>query len=295
MAKFHKSLKRHPDCVTKHMITQKEVQFLSDFQKELNTQDTVGQADPRYWILRGKEKVYNVSEEVADGYSLINGDIVCDTYEEIIKHINENAEEAGSDIRLQKAKYALFEIVENGNIIQTLTDTEETNEWLHEHGYKDYDIVTWKEVDKNYENAMFLTEADAAEHLHKYGYNYDSEAHTYAMTAQRSPRVEHLIEFLQTADFALLQKLLPKTADNLTEVNVKIKWDTSGEDLTDEEILGLNLPTDITFVLNIPKPIVDAVIDTMDGDEVVNALSDEYGWCIEGFFVTATALEKGGE
>lgn len=48
MAKYWEHLKYHPDEVEKHKITQEEIKFLKDLQHEMNTQDNVGQADPRY-------------------------------------------------------------------------------------------------------------------------------------------------------------------------------------------------------------------------------------------------------
>ena len=50
-------------------------------------------------------------------------------------------------------------------------------------------------------DTMFLTNREAKEHLKSNHYHYTSKAHTYAMTAWRSPQVEKLIHILQTADF----------------------------------------------------------------------------------------------
>lgn len=33
-------------------ITKEDIAFLADLQRELTTQDTVGQADPRFWVIR---------------------------------------------------------------------------------------------------------------------------------------------------------------------------------------------------------------------------------------------------
>lgn len=35
----------------KHTITPNELNFLIELQNELNTQDTVYQADPRFWVV----------------------------------------------------------------------------------------------------------------------------------------------------------------------------------------------------------------------------------------------------
>jgi len=58
MAKYWEHLKKHPDDIKKHKITETEIQFLKKLQEEMNTQDHVGQADPRYWVIRDYNKVY---------------------------------------------------------------------------------------------------------------------------------------------------------------------------------------------------------------------------------------------
>lgn len=291
---FHKGLTYHTDDTPKHNITQEELQFLSQLQTELNTQDTVGQADPRFWVLKGKEKIYRVNEDIAENYALIKDDTICETYEEILAYINEQEEYKGSTIRLKKEKYALFAVTENDTKIKTCFYVSDANEWLQEHGYPEHEIVSWIETDKIYRDTMFLTEKDAAEHLRKYSYNYDSQAHTYAMTAYRSPRVEMLIKLLQTVDFSALSTLLRVLEDathNTTEVNVQITWDTEidGEIMPAED---LNLPTEKTIMVNLPHNLVESILNTIDTDEIIDKLSDKYGYCIQNFLATAKPITK---
>ena len=47
---------------------------------------------------------------------------------------------------------------------------------------------------------MFLTHKECEEHLKEYGYNYSEDAHAYAMTAQRSPEVETLLNILESVE-----------------------------------------------------------------------------------------------
>ena len=44
----------HEDTVEKHEITKEEILFLKELQKEMNTQDTVCQADPQILGYRRK-------------------------------------------------------------------------------------------------------------------------------------------------------------------------------------------------------------------------------------------------
>ena len=52
MAIFNSNFKYHEDTVEKHPLTEEELQFLKAFQTERNTQDTVWQASPRYWVIK---------------------------------------------------------------------------------------------------------------------------------------------------------------------------------------------------------------------------------------------------
>lgn len=50
-------------------------------------------------------------------------------------------------------------------------------------------------------DTMFLTHKEAAAHLKANYYHYTKDAHTYAMTAWRSPQVRDLLQLLRTIDF----------------------------------------------------------------------------------------------
>lgn len=84
-------LEYHEDTVEKHKITKEEIEFLKELQKEMNTQDTVGQADPRFWVIARTKKEY-VGEEYAEGEELVDVDcerIYADGLEEAIKFFKE--------------------------------------------------------------------------------------------------------------------------------------------------------------------------------------------------------------
>jgi hypothetical protein len=44
-------------------ITKEDIAFLADLQRELTTQDTVGQADPRFWVIRDSHQITCWDEE----------------------------------------------------------------------------------------------------------------------------------------------------------------------------------------------------------------------------------------
>ena len=66
MAKFWNTVK-HEDNIEKHKITKEEIEFLNKIQKEMNTQDHLSQADPRYWTIRDYTKIYGDSLNNPEG------------------------------------------------------------------------------------------------------------------------------------------------------------------------------------------------------------------------------------
>ena len=74
MAKFWNNLKYHEDTVKKEKLTKEDITFLKDLQKELNTEDTVGTASPRFWVIKQPERIYHVDKDEAEHYMFIETD-----------------------------------------------------------------------------------------------------------------------------------------------------------------------------------------------------------------------------
>lgn len=73
MAIFHKTLQYHEDTTKKRELNQEDVEFLKRLQLEMNTQDTTGTADPRFWVIKGSERAINNE----DPDELLNGSDEC--------------------------------------------------------------------------------------------------------------------------------------------------------------------------------------------------------------------------
>lgn len=209
MAQFHKNLHHHNDTTEKHPITKEELDFLSDLQHELNTQDHVGQADPRFWVIMGQEK-----QVVPSGYEddvtlydkLYDNDAaeeLANGIDDIIKFLNKKFKDNDEPWEItQECSSYTIKSKEDDEYDEYLCDLEELETWLHEHNYKHCTFHYYSCKPKVYPDTMFLTEKSAANHLKENYYHYDDTAHTYAMTAWRSPEVEKLIKILQTVDFS---------------------------------------------------------------------------------------------
>jgi hypothetical protein len=195
MAKFWKHLKYHDDEIEKRSIKPEEIQFLLELQKEMNTQDVVGQADPRYWTIKDYFKIYGQELAQPDGCEIYIDDILIygkasrpDAIEivEIVKRwlLNHAADCSKADL----------------DDILFVDDLEE----LLERKCYDFRILDYALIPTY--NGFFLTQKAAAEHLKKYEYNYGPDACTYAMTAFRSPEAEMLYKILHEVDFSKLNK-----------------------------------------------------------------------------------------
>lgn len=222
MARYQNNYEHHEDTVKKVDLTKKDLDFLIDLQKEMNTQDNNSQADPRFWVIRQTEKRYRVEE--ADGYEL-----VCDTEsvaegmtdilkylkEEIIPEINEDyKDEYEYWIEDEtKASYACvyrkdLEYPDDEYETWTLTSEEDIADFIEEHEsiVGEHELVSYKNVEVNIPDTMFLTHRESELHLHHNAHNYHEDAHSYSMTAYRSPDVARLYEIIQTIDWTKLKE-----------------------------------------------------------------------------------------
>lgn len=165
----------------------------------MNTQDHVSQADPRFWIVQGTIKEYGIDSEYADGSELchVDGDEVAENMEEACKFLNDKNED--SDVNdIPKFKYNddldSISFIDDDGDKRSLCDFEDVLNYLDN---PDYRIAYFRNVDKNYEDTLFLTNAACKAHIKTNHHHYPADAHSYAMTAWRSPQVERLYEILK--------------------------------------------------------------------------------------------------
>ncbi len=167
------------------------IQFLRELQEELKTQHHDSQASPRYWTI-GDYKMVAWPEGCQDEYyvNAPNRDYY-GSLDELLEHIkNEELEEYTND-----AKKELEEIACEISAI----------EWLKKYYDEDIELIPVREEHFVYPNTMFLTKSEAKKHLELNHYHYSKQAHTYAMTAWRTPKVEKLLNILETFDWDSLK------------------------------------------------------------------------------------------
>ncbi len=217
--RLHKNLRYHEDTTPKHPLTEQRIQFLSELQKEMNTQDTVGQRNPRFWVIKGTETVYgSVNGEQRIFLNGTEYSTMCDP--DLANMILEIAREHyGTQYKDYRIKTDSSIIDSVGSMallgkaddnlekdIESWYDFEELAEWIRSHTREDAEVRHCEEVSRNYPNTFFMTQKAAEEHLQANHYHYSADAHTYAMTAWRNPEADALWAFLQETDFEDLQK-----------------------------------------------------------------------------------------
>lgn len=198
-------LKRHKDTIPKRMLSEGDVKFLKDLQREMNTQNHVGQRDPRYWVIRETVRQFNLEE----GEELLIDDETGEEYETkegILAYIDRVAKEAYTNGKAQLAENGLWiDLFEDGVNVETLFDFSDTAEWLNEHGERVH-VTHFEDIRKIHSGPIFLTLRDAETHLKKNYYHYAEDASAYAMTAWRDPTIEKLYQILQETDWDSVRK-----------------------------------------------------------------------------------------
>lgn len=289
---------RREDDYEKHPITADEIHFLANLQKEMNTQSTMGTADPRYWVIKGKRKNYGIDDEYAEGMELINsdGDSVADGMEEIYNYlleyrIEDIKETYGLNSKIEFLSESNYIVINGETDSDILVDIDDVINMLENFGYDDYRTANYTIEDYVYPNTMFLTYVEAESHLKANYYHYDKDAHPYCMMANRAPDVEKLYNILHHVDFeALLVGLeslsnvaqkLTKMCDELTEVlsenpSVSI-YTVLGYENNKDSYIPLYENKDYNLCLEYAKECVETKTlnpltgNPLDGIEIVNS------------------------
>ena len=218
-------------------LTEEDFDFLIELQHEMLTQDHVSQAAPRFWVVAGTQKVC-VGKEYAEGEQLIQDvDIVADELEGAVKYFQDmiadeadEYEEKGIAIVIQKQEEFSFEAYkvtkidtsvditaedynEQDEIImeqEVITGIDELLEALQDTGAiekrDNYDVRYYRNEHYRYPDTMFLTNRSCKEHIAANHYHYSEDAHSYAMTAWRSPEVSRLFDILDKIDWKAMKE-----------------------------------------------------------------------------------------
>ena len=195
MAKYWNTTK-HEDTIEKRPLTSDDIEFLLNMQKELNTQDHLSQAHPRYWTIRDYKKIYGSDLNNPDGICIYDPD-ACETIYEgpndrITDEIKESLYETLKD-------YVAFkeEVQRVLSDIDYVSDLCDFCEQLH--------LYTYEYEEYAFDSGIFLTHEAAINHLKSNEHHYTSKAHTYAHTAIRTEE-KPLWNILSEIDWTLYKE-----------------------------------------------------------------------------------------
>lgn len=178
------------------MNLKEQLAFLANLQQEMTTQEHDSQANPRFWVVMDY-KGEPCWEGNADYYEVVSSEM--DMYG-TVADFKSDLEFNGYLDELDSSA-----IEELKNISD---DEDELVNWLKEHLDIQAEVVPMHTVEVIKRDTFFVTKRECQEHIQRNQHHYSSKAHTYAMTAWRSPQVEKLWDVLETLDVAaLLQKL----------------------------------------------------------------------------------------
>jgi len=173
-------------------------EFLKQLQHEMLTQDNVGQANPRFWVVVQDVKIYGIDDDFdITGHTIIYdneeiGDTLEEVYDFLLDYINDESLEY--TIKLNNGS-----ILING--FEPLTTMGDAFDFMEsELHLENINLVNYRIEKEIAQDTMFLTLKECKEHIKSNSYHYKNP-HPYAMTAWRSPQVARLYEILMNTDW----------------------------------------------------------------------------------------------
>lgn len=165
-------------------MEKEDIEFLKQLQHEMLTQDTCGEAPPRFWSVMTTKRIYWVHDNIHGHEIVIDGEeSIGETIEEAISYMKEYFDE--SDLKIEEW--------EKCSTIFDFVDTLEKEGWI-------IDAVPYRDIDVIAENTFFLTLDECKKHIELNGYHYNNP-YPYCMTAWRSPQVERLYKILENTNW----------------------------------------------------------------------------------------------
>ncbi|WP_297522964.1 hypothetical protein [uncultured Clostridium sp.] len=186
-------------------MKKEDIKFLKELQNEMRTQVTDYQASPRYWTIMQEEKEYWVDDSIDGIFIYSNDDAEClFEGEECSKEFKAWLGEFVKERTYQRVCFddvctdLSFEVEEKEYYIDGAVELES---FLNEFCDCSVSVGYYRKVDKVMPNTFFLTKRECEHHLRMNKHHYNETAHTYAMTAWRSPQVARLYEVLENTNW----------------------------------------------------------------------------------------------
>lgn len=171
----------HDDTRPRRALTEQDTAFLTKLQSVLNTQDNMCTRPPLYWgIMQTQTRACGPGESE---FEAVFDHLACTEYVTAAELLDS----LGNELSSQS--------------LPDTTDLEDLCEALNDTWPDRFELLYYKHTRELVRNAVFLTHAACEDHLRKYGYNYQPDAHAYAMHADRCPEFEQLLDILQSVNW----------------------------------------------------------------------------------------------
>ena len=176
----------------------KQIEFLKGLAKEMKEQPTDCQAAPRFWVIKD--------------YRWVPGNPEYDSCEMQYFYSDEDFTEFNDVKELQEYmdEYylsdgeQLWRYIDEPKLRELVNDKDTTFEELWGfvcNNFNNFNECPVKKESYIVPDTLFLTKREALKHLEINAHHYTKDAHTYAMTAWRSPEVQQLLEIIETFDW----------------------------------------------------------------------------------------------
>lgn len=177
-------------------------EFLKKLKNELINQPTDGNASPRFWVIAQNEKII-APDGYEDGQDLIydDGEIsIMYSASDVLNIINDMVDDSNG---IYTQIYTeIKELINDDSTLEYIFDviTNLSYKYPKDSILSNFRMESYAVIHKIKENTMFITKEDAINHLKNNSHHYNSTAHTYAMTAFRSPAYSNLLSILSNPD-----------------------------------------------------------------------------------------------
>lgn len=187
-------------------LSKEDIAFLKELQQEMLTQDHVSQAGPRFWVVRGTVREYGIEVGWSDGVCLrVDTETMLndmkEAYEYLLEYHSKTPYKYNEDDTIDH-----YDSVNEGWV--ELSNLGDVCEFLKEKGEDEAELVGYKDVERIFEDTMFLTNRECKTHIKANYYHYPKDAHSYAMTAWRSQEVSGLWDILDKINWDEIEKYI---------------------------------------------------------------------------------------
>lgn len=179
----------------KRPLSQEEVDFLTNLQKEMNTQNHLATADPRIWVIKDYRRCYGKDLTYADGYCLYSAKY----NKEIMSYESEKTllkETKDYLIKMCPEKFSESDFPSD-SLDRTDIITALKNKDVHH-----IELLEYKEIIVT--SQTFFSQKAAEDYLKEFHYRFTKNAHTYCDCALNNNEMTQLVKILHEADFQLL-------------------------------------------------------------------------------------------